>query len=81
MNVGFEKGHGTSASFRLDMFKTKVLRDHSRQPDRLRGWHVRILGKADEVVTFHGNKKELITLRDMLTDALAVIEKREAVEQ
>jgi len=63
-----------SSSANLTLNATKVLRDHSGLPDRLRGWNVHIIGDEGPLI-IHGKKDEICIMADMLNTAIAKIER------
>ena len=63
-----------SSTMRLTLDGYKVIRDHSRLPDRLRGWNVHIIGDEGRMI-FHGTRNEIATVTDALNTMLAKIDR------
>ena len=64
----------TSSSAKITPMTSKLLRDHSGLPDRLRGWNAHIIGDEGRVI-FHGTRDELSVIADMLQTMVARIDR------
>lgn len=78
MKITTDKGYSMTSSLKMEPYTYKVLRDHARVPPHLKGWHIHILGRADEHIEFHGTVAELHKLKQLIDDSIAMIDKREA---
>ena len=63
-----------SGNAKITLKGCKLLRDHSRLPDRLRGWNAHIIGDEGRVI-FHGTRNELCIIADLLQGMVAKIDK------
>ena len=64
----------TSSSAKITPMTSKLLRDHSGLPDRLRGWNAHIIGDEGRVI-FHGTRDELCIIADLLQGMVARIDR------
>lgn len=71
MRVYLDKGHGMSASLRIEPYTVGYEPDDDLIPQEKREGSLVVRGIDNEAVTFHGTLEELRQLAFMLGDALA----------
>ena len=72
MKVYLEKGHGMSASLRVDPCKIQheIVGDHPGVPQELKTHALVIMGYADETVTIQGDLAELMQVVVLMAETL-----------